>query len=40
MRSITSIEAAFRAAAADTDLVGEILVVAPRNAGAQVVARR
>jgi homoserine kinase len=40
MRSITSIEAAFRAAAADTDLIGEVLVVAPRNAGAQVVARR
>ncbi len=32
------IEAAFRAAAADTDLPGHVEVVAPRNAGAKVVA--
>ncbi len=31
------IEAAFRAAAADTDLPGRVEVVAPRNAGARVV---
>jgi homoserine kinase len=36
---IARIEAALAAAAADTDLAGEILVVSPRNAGAQVVAR-
>jgi homoserine kinase len=33
------IEATFRAAAADTDLPGRIEVVAPRNAGAKVLAR-
>ena len=39
MASMTSIEAAFLAAAADTDLPGRVLVVAPRNAGGRVVAR-
>lgn len=38
--AIARIEAAFTAAAADTDLPGSILVVSPRNAGAQVVGRR
>jgi homoserine kinase len=37
---IARIEAAFRAAAADTDLDGRVIVVSPRNAGAQVVAGR
>jgi homoserine kinase len=36
---ITRIEAALRAAAADTDLPGRITVVSPRNAGAKVLAR-
>ncbi len=35
---IARIEAAFRAASADTDLAGRIVVVSPRNTGAQVVA--
>jgi homoserine kinase len=35
---VARIEAAFRAAAADTDLPGRVEVVAPRNAGAKVVA--
>ena len=35
---IARIEAGFRAAAADVDLPGRIVVVSPRNAGAQVVA--
>jgi homoserine kinase len=35
--TITRIEAAYRAAAADLDLAGRILVVAPRNHGARVV---
>ena len=39
MAGITRIEAAFFAAAADLDLAGRVLVVAPRNAGAKVVAR-
>jgi len=39
MAGITRIEAAFFAAAADVDLPGEVLVVEPRNTGAQVVAR-
>jgi homoserine kinase len=38
MATISRIEAAFLAAAADTDLPGKVLVVAPRNAGAAVVA--
>ena len=38
MAGITRIEAAFCAAAADTDLTGRVLVVAPRNAGARIVA--
>ena len=38
MATISRIEAAFLAAAADTDLPGRVLVVAPRNAGATVVA--
>ena len=33
---ISRIEGAFAAAAADTDLTGKVLVVAPRNAGAKV----
>jgi homoserine kinase len=40
MTVIARIEAAFRAAAADTDVDGRIEVVSPRNAGAQVVAGR
>ncbi|HET9435266.1 MAG TPA: homoserine kinase [Candidatus Limnocylindrales bacterium] len=40
VRTITRIEGAFAAASADTDLPGRILVVSPRNAGAQVVDRR
>jgi homoserine kinase len=39
MAGITRIEAAFFAAAADVDLPGQVLVVEPRNAGAQVVGR-
>jgi homoserine kinase len=39
MAGITRIEAAFFAAAADTDLPGRVLVVEPRNAGARVVSR-
>ena len=39
MAGITRIEAAFAAAAADTDLPGRISVVQPRNAGARVVAK-
>jgi hypothetical protein len=39
MSAITRIEAAFTAAAADTDLPGRIMVVSPRNTGAQVVSR-
>ena len=39
MAGITRIEAAFFAAAADVDLPGRVLVVAPRNAGARVVSR-
>jgi homoserine kinase len=39
VRTITRIEAAFGAAAADTDLTGRIAVVSPRNHGAQVIAR-
>lgn len=39
VRTITRIEAAFAAASADLDLVGRIVVVAPRNAGAQVLRR-
>jgi homoserine kinase len=35
---IARIEAAFRAAAADTDLAGKVVVVSPRNTGAQIVA--
>jgi len=38
MAGITRIEAAFFAAAADTDLPGRVLVVEPRNAGGRVVA--
>jgi len=37
VRGITRIEAAFGAAAADTDLPGRIAVVSPRNLGAHVV---
>jgi len=37
VRTITRIEAAFSAAAADTDLPGRISVVSPRNLGAHVV---
>ena len=37
--AIARIEAGFSAAAADTDLPGRILVVSPRNTGAQVVSR-
>lgn len=40
VRTITRIEGAFTAASADADLPGRILVVSPRNAGAQVIARR
>jgi homoserine kinase len=39
MAGIARIEAAFVAAAADTDLPGRVLVVEPRNAGARIVAR-
>jgi homoserine kinase len=39
VRTITRIEAAFGAAAADTDLTGRIAVVAFRNTGAQVITR-
>jgi homoserine kinase len=39
MAGITRIEAAFFAAAADTDLDGRVLVVEPRNTGARVAAR-
>jgi len=39
VRTITRIEAAFGAAAADTDLTGRIAVVSFRNTGAQVVKR-
>jgi homoserine kinase len=39
VRTITRIEAAFGAAAADTDLTGRIAVVSFRNNGAQVVKR-
>jgi homoserine kinase len=39
VRTITRIEAAFGAAAADTDLPGRIVVVSPRNLGAHVVKR-
>lgn len=38
MATISRIEAALLAAAADTDLSGRVLVVAPRNAGATVVS--
>jgi len=38
MTGIARIEAAFRAASADTDLGGRVVVVSPRNVGAQVVA--
>jgi homoserine kinase len=34
---VTRLESAFRAASADTELPGRILVVAPRNAGAKIV---
>jgi homoserine kinase len=37
VRTITRIEAAFGAAAADTDMLGRIAVVSPRNAGAHLV---
>jgi homoserine kinase len=39
VRTITRIEAAFAAAAADTDLTGRTAVVSPRNLGAHVVKR-
>jgi homoserine kinase len=39
VRTITRIEAAFGAAAADTDLTGRIAVVSFRNTGAQVIRR-
>jgi homoserine kinase len=39
MAGITRIEAAFAAAAADTDLPGRVAIVEPRNAGGRVVAR-
>ena len=39
VRTITRIEGAFTAASVDTDLPGRILVVSPRNQGAQVTAR-
>jgi homoserine kinase len=38
MASITRIEAAFSAVAADTDLPGRVTVVEPRNAGAKVLS--
>jgi homoserine kinase len=37
--ALTRIEAAFLATAADTDLPGRVIVVSPRNTGAQVVSR-
>jgi homoserine kinase len=37
VRTITRIEAAFGAAAADTDMLGRIAVVSPRNVGAHLV---
>ena len=40
IRSLSRIEGAFAAASADMDLEGRILVVSPRNQGAQVIARR
>ena len=40
VRTITRIEGAFTAASVDTDLPGRIVVVSPRNQGAQVIARR
>ena len=39
MAGITRLEAAFFAAAADTDLTGRVLVVEPRNTGARVASR-
>jgi homoserine kinase len=39
MSGITRIEAAFGAAAADTDLVGKVVVIEPRNLGARVTER-
>jgi homoserine kinase len=39
VRTMTRIEAAFGAAAADTDLPGRIAVVSPRNLGAHLVER-
>jgi homoserine kinase len=39
VRTMTRIEAAFGAAAADTDLPGRIAVVSPRNLGAHLVKR-
>ncbi len=39
MAGITRLEAAFFAAAADTDLIGRVLVVEPRNTGARVASR-
>jgi len=38
VQTITRIEAAFSAAAADTDLAGHLSVVSPRNLGARVIA--
>jgi homoserine kinase len=38
IRTITRVEAAFAAAAADTDLPGRVVVIAPRNLGAHVSA--
>jgi homoserine kinase len=40
VRTITRIEGAFTAASVDTDLPGQIVVVSPRNTGAQVIGRR
>jgi homoserine kinase len=39
VRTITRIEAAFAAVAADTDLPGRVVVVSPRNLGAHVLKR-
>ena len=39
VRTITRIEAAFGAAAADTDMAGKIAVVSPRNLGAHLIKR-
>jgi homoserine kinase len=39
VRTITLIEAAFAAVAADTDLPGRVVVVSPRNLGAHVLKR-